>query len=97
MAGRNSPAGRHLARGSAIKFARIKGGAAGTLTVTGIGLGDSLLAVQGLAKMSGVYLVNTTSDFTSEFSVSAANAINNTGGTGTTNWLLLIAYDDIDG
>jgi len=96
MAGRNSPSGMHLSRGPAIKFARIKGGAAGSLTVTGIEVGDPILAVQGLCKYSGTTFINTTVDFTSEFSVTAANTIDNTDGTASTNWLLLVVYEDLN-
>lgn len=96
MAGRTSPAGRHNARGSPSKFLRIKGGAAGDLTVTGIEAGDPLLAVIGIGKMSGTFFINTVTDFTAEFTPGAAK-INNTGGTATTNWLLLVAWDDLNG
>lgn len=88
--------GAHFSRGISLKLARIKGGAAGSLTVTGAAVGDQILAVQGIGKMSGTFFINTTVDFTSEFSVTAANTIDNTGGTTTSNWLLLVAYEDVN-
>jgi len=96
MAGRTSPAGQHLSHGGAIQFARVKGGAAGSLTVTGIATTDVLYKVMGLYKYSGLYALNTSIDFTAEFSIIAANTINNTGGTTTSNWVLFVSYEDMD-
>jgi hypothetical protein len=71
-----------------IKQALINGGAAGDLTVTGIEVGDELVSV--LHYTSGAALA----DLTSEFSISAADTINNTGGTATTGDQLWITWID---
>ena len=71
-----------------LRQVRIAGSAAGNHTVTGIALGDELISVihhtQGAAM----------ADLTSEFTVSAANTINNTGGTDTSSDDLLVTYWD---
>lgn len=95
MAGRNIPAGMHLSRGSPTKQRFIKGGAAGNLTVTSITIGDAILWVTGVSKYSANLFIATTVDFTTEFSVTAANTINNTGGTATTGWILAVGWDDM--
>lgn len=59
------------------------GGAAGDITVTGIGTDDVLVAVINLADAA---------DLTSEFTITAADTINNTGGTATTDDDLLVFY-----
>ena len=94
MAGRNVPAGAHFSRGTGAKMRCVKGGAAGNLTVSTISLGDSILWITGICKYSANLLIATCVDFTSEFSVTAANTINNTGGTATTNWILSVGWDD---
>ena len=67
--------------------ALISGGAAGDHTVTGILTTDELLAVFEQDGTSGLL-----TDLTSEFSISAADTINNTGGTATTSDFLLVLY-----
>lgn len=80
-----------------IKTAVITGGAAGNHTVTGIskGLkhydGDKLISVIEVAVTTGV-----PTDRTAEFSITADNTINNTGGTDTTNDRLVVIYSDYD-
>lgn len=74
---------------SDLNFSLISGGAAGDHTVTGIASGDEILAV--LHYTTGAALA----DLTSEFSVSAANTINNTGGTDTTSDQLLVIWFDL--
>lgn len=61
----------------------ITGGAAGNLTVTGVKVGDRLVSVLNLTDGT---------DLTSEFSVSAANTINNTGGTSSETKKVLVTY-----
>jgi hypothetical protein len=63
----------------------IDGGSAGDHTVTGIAPGDQIVEV-----------VNGTDDvvLTGEFTVTAANTINNTGGTATTGDKLYVRYVD---
>jgi hypothetical protein len=67
---------------SHLKVDRVKtlvdGAAAGDITVTGITTNDRLASV--------IYIAATlanSEDLTSEFSITAANTINNTGGTAT--------------
>jgi hypothetical protein len=96
MGGRTIPAGEHHSRGLSVKQLRVKGAAAGDITVTGIEAGDPLLWVLGICKYSGTTFINTVTDFTSEFTPGAAK-INNTGGTATTNWLLLVGWCDTNG
>ena len=59
------------------------GGAAGDITVTGIAATDRLVSVINLA--DGL-------DLTSEFSITAADTINNTGGSATTGDRLLVTW-----
>lgn len=68
----------------AIRTAVIAGGAAGNLTVTGIVVGDVLKSVQRV-DAAGANLVD-------EFTISAADTINNTGGTNTTGFVLHIMW-----
>ena len=58
------------------------GGAAGALTATGVKSSDKLLLVQALTLDTGA--PNAVADLTSEFSITADNTVNNTGGTATT-------------
>lgn len=76
--------GRELQAGI-IKVVTVAGGAAGAITVTGIAVGDELVAVINLA--DGVNL-------TSEFTVSDADEIDNTDGTATTSDQLLVVWVD---
>ena len=75
-----------------IVSAVIAGGAAGNLTVTGIATTDELISVTQFVG-AGV-AVTDVSDLTSEFTITAANTINNTGGTNTTGNKLLVLYRD---
>jgi hypothetical protein len=65
----------------------VAGGAAGDLTATGILTTDRLR-----------YVLNLTDsvDLTAEFTISAADTINNTGGTATTGDLLLCIVERPD-
>lgn len=63
----------------------VTGAAAGNLTVTGIKAGDRLLVVQDMT-VAGANLA-------SEFTVTADNTINNTGGTSTATHLTLIQWE----
>lgn len=78
--------------GGIIKRALVAGGAAGNITVTGIAVGDELIAVLHLVG-AATTMTNLT-DLTAEFTVSAANTINNTGGTSSAGGKLLILYQD---
>lgn len=69
-----------------IKQALVNGGAAGNITVTGIEANDELVSV--LHYTAGAALA----DLTGEFSITAANTINNTGGTATTGDQLWVTW-----
>lgn len=58
------------------------GGSAGALTATGVKSSDKLLLVQALTLSTGA--PNAVADLTSEFTITADNTVNNTGGTATT-------------
>lgn len=76
----------------------VNGGAAGAITVTGIGASDELLSVVRLdvASDSGDNAtgnkIQAASDLTSEFAVTAADTIDNTGGTNTSGDRLLVIW-----
>lgn len=67
----------------------IAGGAAGNHTVTGIKPRDTLVAV---LHSDYTDASETGTDITGEFSISAADTINNTGGTDTTGGFLNVTY-----
>ena len=69
----------------------VAGAAAGNLTVTGISLQDRILSVQTLNVTSGA-----VADLTSEFTITAANTINNGGGTATTGAGVFVEWEDHD-
>lgn len=73
-----------------VKQAVISGGAAGAHTVTGILTTDSLVSVFELT--GGGTDVTAVADLTAEFSISAADTIDNTGGTATTGDQLLVTW-----
>lgn len=64
------------------------GAAAGNVTVAGVKSTDELLLVESLAFDTGV--PNAVADLTDEFSVTANNTINNTGGTSTANMFVAV-------
>src|SRR6266550_2539368 len=71
-----------------LKFALISGGSAGNLTVAGIKTTDSLRLV---LKFTGAgTAVTDLADLTSEFTITATNTINNTGGTASTGKVLVV-------
>jgi hypothetical protein len=70
----------------------IIGGSAGDHTLTGITTDDKLQKVYDVAFGGGV--PTAVADLTSEFSISAANTINNTGGTAST--YLIVTWVDVD-
>lgn len=71
-----------------LKAALVAGGAAGNHTVTGIATADTLVMVLHYTTSA------TLADLTSEFTISATNTINNTGGTATTGDQLVVFYQD---
>lgn len=70
----------------------VAGAAAGNITVTGIKTTDKLLYVGGFTVAEGAPNTFTPRNLTSEFSISAADTINNTGGTSSAGGLLLVEY-----
>lgn len=82
-----------IVAGGFLGKALISGGSAGDHTVTGIAVGDSLFLVLYVAGAGSD--VTDISDLTSEFSITAANTINNTGGTDTSSGKLLVLYYDL--
>lgn len=76
--------------GGFTKMALIAGGAAGDHTVTGIAAADELVAVWEQDGTSGLL-----TDLTDEFSISAADTINNTDGTATSGDKLIVVYLDL--
>lgn len=76
-----------------VKVFLAAGAAAGNVTVTGIATGDKLVSVLRLIG-AGTDVTDVT-DLTSEFSITAANTINNTGGTATSGSKLVVLYLDL--
>lgn len=60
------------------------GGVAGDLTATGVAVGDVLKSVINLSDLT---------DITAEFSITAADTINNTGGNTTATDVLLVVWE----
>ena len=77
-----------------LKLTSIAGVAsAGNHTVTGIATEDRIVAVQLLTTTASIA---THADLTAEFTITAANTINNTGGTNTgTGNTLLVWWEDV--
>ena len=67
-----------------LKSRTVAGAVAGNLTVTGINPGDELLLVQPV----NVAAANIRSEFT----ITAANTINNTGGTSSATQVVLVMW-----
>jgi hypothetical protein len=72
-----------------IRKAHVAGAAAGNMTVTGIALGDKLISVVRI-DAAGANLVG-------EFTVTAADTINNTGGTSTAGQTVLVEWETYGG
>ena len=69
----------------------IAGGAAGNHTVTGIRVGDNLVAV---LQIDATDATETYADLTAEFTITGDDTINNVGGTDTTGSGLVVIYED---
>ncbi len=89
----------HSEQGLRIRI--VNGGSAGNITVPGIAVGDVIEQVTAAAYTinSGtpadddpIDLTSSVGDVTSEFSITAANTINNTGGTDTSANILTVLY-----
>lgn len=74
----------------ALKTAVVAGDAAGDIAVTGIKTHDVILSVTQFIG-AGVD-VTDVADLTDEFSITADDTVNNTGGTDTTGDKLLVLY-----
>ena len=83
-------AGAGIGGGNFAKHALVAGGAAGNFTVTGIKTGDELNEV--IYYVGAGTAVTDISDLTAEFTISAANTINNAAGTNSTGGKLLVRY-----
>lgn len=79
-----------------LKFAFVGEGAAGDFTVTGVATRDKLLKVLmvklALGEAAPPTIAFTFADLTSEFTISAANTINNGGGTTLADAFALVVY-----
>lgn len=74
--------------GERTQVALVAGGAAGDFTVNGIATVDRLIAVHELVS-AGAHV-----DLTGEFTITAADTINNTGGSATTGNQIMVIYGD---
>lgn len=79
-----------------IKTRCIAGGAAGNLSCPGVSVGDQLLGIVGFKLTEGTPNTMTPGGFLSEFTITAADTINNTGGTNTTGYVLFVTFNDMD-
>lgn len=79
-----SPITTHAGYTRNTRYRFVAGGAAGNITVTGIKTTDKLLDVRATD--------GTLQDISGEFSITAANTINNTGGTSTATKVLLVRW-----
>jgi hypothetical protein len=68
------------------------GGAAGNITATGVAVGDTLLAVMGVKDSD-----QSRTDFTSQFTITATNTINNSAGSATTGYHLAVVWRTASG
>ncbi len=83
-----------------LKMTAITEGAAGNHTVAGIATEDTLLAVVGckltLSEATPNTIAFSAANLTSEFTITAANTINNTGGTNLTDSAFFCLWLDKD-
>lgn len=80
-----------VAGGGGLKVELISGGSAGDHTVSGITASDRLVAVLHASTAASIA---TVADLTGEFSITAADTINNAGGTDTSSDQLWVFYED---
>lgn len=76
----------------AIRLMMCAGAAAGNVTCTGILKGDQLIAVIAFTFPAAGAVPTGMADLTSEFTATATNTINNTGGTSTANKGVLVIW-----
>jgi len=92
-----SPGGKSGTTGvhPAFSDAAVAGGVAGNITVTGIsGQRSRIAGVIGHDPAGGGAGISSIVALGSEFSVTADNTINNTGGTNTTGMVLYVFWTD---
>lgn len=77
----------------AFGHAVIVGGVAGNLTAPGIAVGDRIDSV--IQYIGAGVAVTDIADLTAEFTITAPNTINNTGGTNTTGSKLVVNWTDL--
>lgn len=75
---------------SEIEVGLVAGGAAGDHVLAGISLGDRIVFVGHFTTAAAIA---TLADLTAEFTVTAADTINNATGTDTTNDQLMVVYE----
>ena len=73
----------------------VVGGTAGDLTLTGITTDDKLVKVYAVTYDTDGDAA-AVADRTSEFSITAADTINNTGGTSTADAMVFVTWVDVD-
>jgi hypothetical protein len=83
-----SRTGKITSLSNTLKFTLVAGAVAGNVTVTGIAVGDEILHVLHNT-------IGTLADLTAEFSITAANTINNADGTATDGDQLLVVWADL--
>lgn len=81
---------RQESPGRRTKYFVADGAAAGNVTVTGVATTDTLLFVGVFTTKASIA---TFADLTAEFTISAGDTLNNTGGTSTANDQLLVIVD----
>lgn len=79
-----------LGSAATLVIAAHAGAAAGDVTITGIATGDTLRSVVGVKTSD-----QSVHDYTSEFHIAATNTINNSGGTTSSGYTLVVTYDDL--
>jgi hypothetical protein len=95
---RSEPVTHHSS--SNLRISALAEGAAGDFTLTGITLDDEILCVCGVKATLSAGTPNTVAfsavNVTSEFSITAANTINNTAGTDLSDTILFCLWVDAD-
>jgi hypothetical protein len=77
---------------AAVTYTKVEstGGAAGNITATGVAVGDTIISVLAIKDSDQSFV-----DRTSEFSITATNTINNSGGTSTAGYHLAVTVQTL--
>lgn len=75
-----------------IKMMVVAGAAAGNLTCTGIKKDDQIISVVAYSNPAAGVVPTGMVDLTSEFTATATDTINNTGGTSTANKVVIVIW-----